>query len=193
MGKLILVRHGESVGNNIRRFTTTSEAPMTELGRTQAHAAARRIKDLFRPGLVIASPYARARETGAIIAAEVGVALEINPGLHEQNLGRFACEPYEAVRLDPGYDSKSSWSWRPPEGESHEDVMRRVAPIFDQIARAHETDEVVIASHGGVMRAIWAHVTGSWQDARVPANCAIVLVEHEFARYRAPVLIGQEE
>jgi broad specificity phosphatase PhoE len=190
MGKLVLVRHGESVGNRIRRFTTTSEAPMTELGREQALSAARRVKERFHPVLVIASSYARARETGAIIAAELGVALEINSGLHEQNLGSFAGQPYRAVLEDPAYDPNRSWSWRPPGGESQEDVLRRVGPVFDRIARAHESDEIVIVSHGGVMRALWAHITGSWDGAYVPHNCAIVLVEYEFGRYTAPAVVA---
>ncbi len=190
MGKFILVRHGESVGNRDRRFTASPDAPMTELGRRQASDAARRIKALFRPVLVVASPYARARETGRIIAAELGAPLEINPDFREQNLGHLADQPYDAVWEDPSFDPDRSWSWRPTGGESHEDVLRRIAPILDELARKHETDELVVVSHGGVMRSIWAHVTGSWEDARIPPNCAIVLVEHEFGRYRAPVIIG---
>jgi len=65
MGKLIMVRHGESEGNAIRRFTTSGEAKITDLGRRQALEAAVRIKLKYQPILVIASTFARARETGA--------------------------------------------------------------------------------------------------------------------------------
>ena len=40
MGKLILVRHGESEGNALRRFTDSPEVNITELGRRQALEAA---------------------------------------------------------------------------------------------------------------------------------------------------------
>src|SRR6202040_2222390 len=76
MGKLIMVRHGESEGNAIRRFTTSGEAKITDLGRRQAQEAAVRIKLKFKPTLVIASTFARARETGLIIAAELGIPIE---------------------------------------------------------------------------------------------------------------------
>jgi len=33
MGKLIMVRHGESEGNRDRRFTISPEVPLTDLGR----------------------------------------------------------------------------------------------------------------------------------------------------------------
>jgi broad specificity phosphatase PhoE len=190
MGRLVLVRHGESVGNRIRHFTTSPEAALTELGREQALSAARRVKELFNPRLVIASPYARARDTAAIIAVELGLALGINPGLHERNFGRLAGQPYEAVRKDPAFDPSRPWQWRPPGGESQEDVVRRVGPVFDRLARAYERDEIVVVSHGGVMHALWVHITGSWDDATVPPNCGIVRVDYQSGRYSAPVVIA---
>jgi broad specificity phosphatase PhoE len=50
----------------------------------------------------------------------------------------------------------------------------------------------VIVSHGGVMRAVWAHVTGKWEDAHVPPNCGIVVIEHRNGRYGHPVVLHGE-
>ncbi|MGD0672101.1 MAG: histidine phosphatase family protein [Candidatus Binatus sp.] len=192
MGKLIMVRHGESEGNAIRRFTTSGDAKITELGRRQAHEAALRIKLKFRPTLVIASTFARARETGLIIAAELRIPIEYEAEFREQSLGDLAGQPYESVANDPSFDPKRSWVWRAPGGESHEDVLRRVAPVLDRVARQYPGDEIVIVSHGGVMRSVWAHVTGKWENAHVPPNCGIVVIEHESGRYRAPeVMYGE--
>ncbi|HYB89914.1 MAG TPA: histidine phosphatase family protein [Candidatus Binataceae bacterium] len=190
MGKLIMVRHGESEGNAIRHFTSSPDAAITAIGRRQAHDAALKIKQMFKPALVIASPYFRARETGRIIAEELGLKLELESEFREQSLGRLAGQPYEVVRGDPTYDPARSWSWRPPGGESHEDVRKRSGPMLDRLARQYALDELVIVSHGGVMRALWAHVTGQWEGAHIPANCGIVLVEHESGRYNQPQIIG---
>lgn len=192
MGKLIMVRHGESEGNAIRRFTTSGDAKITELGRRQAHEAARRIKLKFQPTLVIASTFARARETGLIIAAELRIPIEYEAEFREQSLGDLAGQPYESVANDPTFDPKRSWAWRAPGGESHEDVLRRVAPVLDRVARQYPDDEIVIVSHGGVMRSVWAHVTGKWENARVSPNCGIVLIEHESGRYRDPEVVYGE-
>src|SRR5215470_11890521 len=113
MGKLIMVRHGESEGNAIRRFTTSGEAKITELGRRQALEAASRIKTDFQPKL-------------------------------------------------------------------------------DSVVHRYPDDEIVIVSHGGVMRAVWAHVTGSWENAHVPPNCGIVVIEHTAGRYRPPEVVQGE-
>jgi broad specificity phosphatase PhoE len=186
MGKLIMVRHGESEGNAVRRFTSSPDAAITELGRRQALEAGCRIKQLFKPRLVIASPYFRARETARIIAEQLSLPIEIEREFREQSLGRLAGLSYDVVREDPGFDPARSWQWRPPGGESHEDVRQRTAPVLDRIARQYASDEVVVVSHGGVMRALWAHVTGRWDDAHVPANCGIVLIEHDAGRYLPP-------
>jgi len=192
MGKLIMVRHGESEGNAIRRFTTSGDAKITELGRRQAHEAALKIKLTFKPTLVIASTFARARETGRIIAGVLRIPIEYEAEFREQSLGDLAGQPYESVANDPTFDPKRSWVWRAPGGKSHEDVLRRVAPVIDRVARQYPNDEIVIVSHGGVMRSVWAHVTGKWENAHVPPNCGIVVIEHESGRYRDPEVVYGE-
>ena len=97
MGKLIMVRHGESEGNAIRRFTTSGEAKITDLGRRQALEAAVRIKLKYQPILVIASTFARARETGLIIAAELGIPIEYEADVSRAE-SRRPCG--KAVRVD---------------------------------------------------------------------------------------------
>jgi broad specificity phosphatase PhoE len=192
MGKLIMVRHGESEGNAIRRFTTSGDAKITELGRRQAHEAALRIRLKFQPVRVIASTFARARETGLIIAGVLRIPIEYEAEFREQSLGELAGQPYESVANDPSFDPARSWTWRAPGGESHEDVLKRVAPVLDRVARQYPDDEIVIVSHGGVMRSVWAHVTGRWDNAHVPPNCGIVLIEHQGGRYRPPEVVYGE-
>lgn len=192
MAKLILIRHGESEGNRIRHFTTTPEAQITEVGRLQARQAALLVAARFKPTLIIASPYLRARETARIIGEHFNLPVEIEPDLREQSLGIFAGKPYESVREDPAFVVERSWEWRPHGGESQHDVRLRAAPVLDRIAREHHGRELIVVSHGGVMRALWAHVTGQWEGAHVPANCGIVLVEHDGSRYLSPEVIAAE-
>src|SRR5258708_29850468 len=170
MGKLIMVRHGESEGNAIRRFTTSGEAKITDLGRRQAHEAAVKIKLKYKPTLVIASTFARARETGRIIAEELGIPIEYEADFREQSLGDLAGKPYESIANDPTFDPKRSWVWRAPNGESHEDVLKRVAPVLDPVAAKYPDDEIVIVRHGGVKRAVGGPVPGSTAGAGWPAT-----------------------
>jgi broad specificity phosphatase PhoE len=189
MGKLIMVRHGESEGNRERRFTTTPDAPLTDLGREQAAQAARRIARLFHPRLVITSPYARARETGEIIAAALRLPVEVEPGIYERHFGYLRGQPYDAVRDDPTFETEKTWLWRPEGGESYEDVRVRLAPILERLAVRAGDGELAVVSHGGVMLTCWAHLVGHWESAHVPPNCGIVLLEYENGSFKPPQIV----
>lgn len=188
-GRLILVRHGESEGNRTRTFTDSPAVPLTDLGREQARRAARRIAAGYRPVRVVASPYARARQTAQIIAALLDLPLEIDPVWREQGLGALAGQPYDRALDDPLFDPDQRWTWRPPSGESLADVQQRVAPAFDRLAQTTIGSDIVLVSHAGVMQALCAHVMGSWRSAPVSPNGGIIVVEHESGRYQPPVLI----
>ncbi len=193
MGKLILVRHGESVGNRERIFTHQPyELALTDLGREQAREAGKNISSSFEPQLVIVSPYLRARHTGEIIADILGLSVEVEDLLHERYIGGFVGKPYDAVLEEADYDPERPWLWTPPGGESFEDVRGRVGPVLDRIAQKHVGREIVVVSHGGVMMGLWAHVTGSWEGVHVPPNCGIVVVEHNFPRYEKPRVVSMD-
>ena len=192
MGKLILVRHGESVGNRERIFTTTPhELALTELGYEQARSAGHFIASRFKTEVVVSSPYTRARETARVIAEVLTLPVEIEPYLHERDVGSLKGQSYESILTAPGFDPQRPWLWEPPDGESYEDVKNRVGPILDRLAITHPTRDVVVVSHGGVMMALWAHVTGIWDNAHVPPNCGIIVVEHHSKGYMAPQIIGE--
>jgi broad specificity phosphatase PhoE len=194
MGKLILIRHGESEGNVTRVFTTTPMTlALTQLGRQQAREAASVIKEIANPRLVIASPYVRAHDTGRIIATELNLPFEVREGLHERETGEFAGKPYESILEAEGYDHSQPWVWVPPGGESYEHVRDRVGPILDEIVVRFPNDDVVVVSHGGVMVSMWAHMTGRWEDAHVPRNCGIILVEHREGKFERPQVIGDQQ
>jgi probable phosphoglycerate mutase len=194
MARLILVRHGESEGNVTRVFTRTPMTlALTEQGRKQAREAAPAIRAIANPRIVIASPYVRAHDTGAIIAGELKLPFEVREGLHERETGEFAGRPYESILEAEGYDHARPWVWTPPGGESYEHVRDRVGPILDELVARFPDDDVVVVSHGGVMVAMWAHMTGRWEDAHVPQNCGIILVEHRDGKFLAPRVIGAQQ
>jgi broad specificity phosphatase PhoE len=191
MGNLILVRHGESEGNRQRIYATnTHELPLTQRGYQQAQQAANTIATRFRAALVVSSPYVRARETARVIAERLGLPLEIEPNLHEREVGTLRGQPYGSILAAPGYNAQRPWEWKPDGGESFEEVKARVAPILDRLAREHGNRDVVVVSHGGVMMTLWAHVTGRWDAAHVPANCGLVLIAHDAAGYSKPQVVG---
>jgi len=184
VGRLVLVRHGESEGNRDRVFTLTPEVPITARGADQARASGRVIRERYRPAHLVSSPFLRARQTAAIVAETLGHAreIEIVPDLRERSYGALAGAPGDTPR--PDLDPARYWEWCPPGGESLDEVARRVGAALDALVQAWPSDDVVVVSHGGVMLALHKHVQGAWGTPRqVTRNAGIVVVEHRDGRY----------
>jgi broad specificity phosphatase PhoE len=190
MGKLILVRHGESAGNRDRIFAVSPhDLPLTELGYAQANDAGRLIAARFSPKLVVSSEMLRASETARIIAGILAVPLRLEPDLHEREIGKHRGRPYDSFLSEPDYDPRRPWAWKPQGGESYEEVQARVGPILDRLAADRAGSDTVVVSHGGVMTCLWAYATGSWEGAYVPPNCGIVVLEHGEKGYGVPLIV----
>jgi len=190
--RLILVRHGESEGNRDRTFTQNPDVPLTALGRRQARATADLVAARFRPSRLVASPFTRARQTAEIIGEVLGLSVELDAAFREQSFGIFAGRPYESLLSDAAYHDGPRWQWRPRDGESLTDVYGRVVPAFDRLAQAARGQDVVLVSHGGVMLALCAYVTGTWAGLNVTPNAGVLVVEHRDGAYAAPTPYATE-
>lgn len=182
MGKLILVRHGQSEANRLKVFAE-NESPLTDTGRAQAAEAAETIAGLFRPTLAVSSDFLRAFQTAEIIAQRLQIPLEVVPALQERNFGDLIGQSYEnfaeLIAADPTYDPQHPWTWVPPNGESMDEVRARVLPALESLKARHPDDTIVVVCHGIVMQTLYAHFTNSWETAEIPKNCAIVPLEYD--------------
>jgi broad specificity phosphatase PhoE len=185
-GRLILVRHGESEGNRARRFTANPQVPLTDTGRDQARARAARLAQQFRPVRLIASPYTRAAQTAAIFSPVFDLAIETEPDLRGQSFGRLAGEPYASRTSDSHFAVLPRWEWVAPGGESLLGVRARAAPVLDRLMEGSPPGDVVVVSHGGVMVALCAHVSGGWDGLTVAPNCGAIVIEHQAGVYGTP-------
>ena len=83
-----VLRHGQTDWNVQMRLQGSTDIPLNETGRAQAHVAA---KILAREGIthIIASPLSRALETARIVGAAAGIEPVIDDRLIERNFGQF--------------------------------------------------------------------------------------------------------
>lgn len=163
--RLILVRHGESLGNVTRRMQER-EDPLTDRGRAQAREIAAHLRARGDIGAIYASPLARARETSQIIGAAVGIAPQPREALAEINVGSAAGMSFEDWSIQFPAEAER---WRLggagyvfPGGESGRQVGERTAAEMDRIVAAHRDDPrtVAVVSHGGALSWILAHLLG---------------------------------
>ena len=190
MGRLVLIRHGESEGNRDRVFTRTPEVPLTDAGRAQVRQAAEWIAARYQPVALVSSPFLRARQTAGILAERLALAVGVEEDLREQSYGELAGQPYAMLRESSDYDRARYWLWRPPGGgETLVEVAARAGAALDRVAAGAPANDVVVVSHGGVMVALWRHVTGEWGMGKVARNAGLVVVEHDAGRYRDAAVI----
>jgi len=191
MARLILIRHGESVANAERRFTHGPHEPLSRRGREEALARARRIQARFDPVALYASPFVRALETARLIGGVLGLDPIAVDELREQDFGSLRGQPYDALR---GERREDRWRFRPPGGETLEEVFARVGPALDAIAERHLGAEVLVVSHGGVMAALQGWATGAASgEPVISINCGGYLLQRRTRGYEGPFPLGGDD
>jgi probable phosphoglycerate mutase len=183
MGRVVLIRHGESEGNRERTFTRTPDVPLTDTGWSQVQAAAEWVAARYRPVRVVSSPFLRARQTADILADRLAVPIVVEEDLRERSYGTLAGQPYAAALACADYDRSAYWQWCPPGGETLTGVAARAGAVLDRVVAAAPADDVVVVSHGAVMLALWWHVTGAWWAGRVARNAGVIVAEHDRGRW----------
>lgn len=166
--RLILVRHGETVGQSSIRYYGATDVPLSDLGRAQAREARRRI-----PGetfdAVWASSLCRAWESAQIIAPGHGVRIESD--FREIHFGLWEGLTREEIeQTDPALFK--AWQTRKPgfeipEGETRSDFRGRIERGLSHL-RASETRSVLVVAHKGVVRTLLELVTNQTLEAEMP-------------------------
>lgn len=177
-GKIILVRHGETAANLHRVFADSDDIPLTDTGRRQAEQLALRLAREFTPHLLVSSHFRRARETSEIIGRALGLTPEPIAGIHERNFGNLKGLPY--ARLSVADRSV----------ESLESVRSRAIAALEALRVRCPAHQIVIVSHGAVIQAICAHITGVWTEESVPPNCGLVIIPYDAESWKPPVKSG---
>jgi len=148
MTTIYLVRHGETDWNRARRIQGSTDIPLNQTGRDQAAVTAALLANRSWDG-VYASPLSRAFETGAIIARALGLPEpDAVPEVAERRYGDA-----EGLTGDE-IDARFPGDTQVPGRESREEVAARVIPAIVALAERHPGENIVLVSHGGVIRTI---------------------------------------
>jgi broad specificity phosphatase PhoE len=194
MARLILIRHGESIANAARRFTHGPHEPLSPRGREEALARARQLAARFDPVALYSSPFVRALETARLVGGVLGLEPIAVDALREQDFGEWRGQPYDLIdRTDRELGAAARWRWRPPGGESLEEVVARAGPAIDAIAERHLGAEVIVVSHGGVMAALQAWGRGHLEEGPViHANAGGYVMVRRRLCYEGPFALADE-
>lgn len=161
---LILVRHGRPA---IDPDTPATTWPLCPEGRDAVAALAEKIAP-YRPVAIATSPEPKARETAEIIAARLGLPVDIDPGLHEHKRRHLSFGTEEDFR------NKIARIFASPEQpvggiETALEACERLAATLAQ----HKGRPLVAVTHGTVLSLYVARLLGLdahdlWRNLHTP-------------------------
>lgn len=179
MTTLILIRHGETSWNAIKRIQGFTDIALNDVGLRQADDLGERFARLANgqssdalvehlaqaDGLgslddkpisaVYTSDLVRAQQTAAPLAKALGLTPIVDASVRERNYGSFeGMSPEEIAERFPS--EYAHWQTRDPEfrpgpGESQQMFHDRVVAALRTIAAKHPHERVVVVAHGGVL------------------------------------------
>ena len=162
--ELYFIRHGETAWNAEGRYQGSRDIPLNDTGRAQADRNGQLLKRLLqRSGRNseefdwYVSPLSRARETMERVQAafkDTPAAkvvsdqrlIEISFGIYE---GQLHSDASASTMPIAGERDASFWYFRPPEGESYDDLAQRITAFGRALPR-----RAIIVAHGGVLRVL---------------------------------------
>lgn len=148
--RFLLLRHGQTPLSVERRYSGRGNPELTELGRVQAAAAARRFGARGGVAAVVSSPLGRARATADAAAQALSLPVSVHEGLIETDFGEWEGLTFsEAADRDPQLHRQwlSDTSVRPPGGESFDEVRARVTAARDELIEHYQGANVLLVSH----------------------------------------------
>jgi len=154
MGKLIVVRHGETNYNVEGRYTGSTDIELNDRGYEQARILAEKLKGI-PIDVIISSTLKRTKETARIIANEMNLpVMEMNE-LIEKCVG-----VYEGLTREEAKNKyPQMWAANSPEGsETLEAVEKRVHKALHTILNNYSGNKnVLIVTHGYISKVIYKY------------------------------------
>lgn len=158
--EIILIRHGETEWNKVRKYQGHMDIELNDWGRQQAGEAAKELANLDIDYFA-SSDLKRARETAEIIASFHNNNIKEFKELREMNFGEWEGKVFKEIKNDYPEDFQK-WiedpiKFSPPAGETLKEFQDRVLEGFNTILE-NGFDRNAIVTHGGVIMVFLATI-----------------------------------
>ncbi len=186
MGRMVLLRHGESQWNLENRFTGWVDVPLSPKGEEEAKAAGVKLTGM-RFDCAFASVLKRAIDTLDIVLRTIGQAdipIEKDEALNERRYGELQGLNKAETAAKFGEHQVKLWrrsyDIRPPGGESLKDTAERVLPYYERRIRPEilAGKTLLVAAHGNSLRALVMQLdhlsTGEVLELNIPTGVPLL-------------------
>jgi probable phosphoglycerate mutase len=169
---ILLIRHGETAWNAVRRLQGHIDIPLNEEGERQAAALSRALAT-EKLDAVVCSDLQRAMQTAQAVASRhAGIELQTEAQLRERAYGVFEGMLYRDIQDEYPADF-TLWQARDvdavmPHGERMAESFRqfydRAIGALREVAVRHAGQTVAVVAHGGVLECAYREARGIQLD-----------------------------
>ncbi len=156
---IYLIRHGEIEKPKEKSFIGQTDLPLNERGKLQA----KNWKNYFEKkelSAIICSDLNRCMESAKLLCP-TAVNIIYEPKFREINLGTWEGQSIAHIKENYAQDyikrGEHIDSFRPPNGESFNDLSKRVNPALAHYINTYAGKNIAIIAHAGVNRVIIAN------------------------------------
>lgn len=169
---LYICRHGQTEANASGLLLGRADPELNDVGRAQAKAI---VGAVPAPARIVSSPLARCRATAEAFDRPV----EIDERLIELDYGRYDLRPMAEIPAETWAAWRADPDFRPPDGETLNELAARVSPCLDELAADASVEDVMVVTHVSPIKAAvaWAlgcSITVSWRCYVAPASVSEV-------------------
>lgn len=157
MTKLIIIRHGESLGNKVNSFLGHTDLDLSDKGKLQAQYVAKFLKDVHIDK-IYSSDLLRAYNTIKPTADEKNMQIITSKNLREIYAGEWENKKFDQLCTNPKYkDAYKIWrtdigNAECTGGESVKNLCIRICNEVEKIARENAGKTILIATHATPIR-----------------------------------------
>ncbi len=175
MGHLYFVRHGQTIWNVENKICGATDIELTELGHQQAIETGRKIlEEGIQADEILYSPLVRAAETARHISEITGIPARMEPGLKEQNFGKYEATARNGEEF---VKAKEQFACRYEGGESMLHLAQRIYNLLDEIRAESDHKTYILVAHNGIARVVQSYFfeMSNEEYARFGVrNCSII-------------------
>ena len=174
MTQLLLIRHGQSTWNAIGRIQGWADPPLDDAGGEQARKLASRLAtEEHNIAALYSSPLLRASQTAEQIGQTLGLTVQTNDRLKENDVGQITgMNEAEINQRFPDWVAQFNRPGNeyitPPGGEERAHFVQRATAVMVDIVAGHPDQTVAIVSHGGTLGVYLAHLLEMPIHRRLP-------------------------
>ncbi|MCR5630045.1 histidine phosphatase family protein [Eubacterium sp.] len=155
MKYIVTIQHTQSVHHTNGMVGSWTDWDLTDLGKEQADAIGKKLKEAFaeKDVIIYSSDLKRAKQTAEEITKYLGIEPIFKQELRERNLGKCCGKSVQWLRENIECPEKTVDDRLFSDGESRREAWNRLRPFYEEVM-ASEDGNIIIVSHGDLL-SIW--------------------------------------